>query len=131
MLRVSKLISRPIQAAFICLGLVTAWGSLLKTQDPYTSVIPGIKQGGSSNIHVLSHLNAEGTGTTDITVEQELSRPYVYTGHWRVPSGVDIISIKDVTKPRLLWSWRIENANLHQGSGSLNPIYLKSRGRYY
>src|SRR5215471_4633459 len=92
----------------------------LGAQDPYTSVIPGIKQGGSSNIHVLSHLNAEGAGTTDITVEQELSRPYVYTGHWRVPSGVDIISLKDVTKPRLLWSWRIDNANLHQGSGSLN-----------
>ena len=27
--------------------------------------------------------------------------------------------------------WRIENGLLHKGAGALNPIYLKSKGRYY
>ncbi|MBI4502224.1 MAG: hypothetical protein HY700_13815 [Gemmatimonadetes bacterium] len=97
-----------------------------------TDVIPGVKTGGSRNIKVLSHLPLDSIEkTADITIEQELSRPYVYTAHRLTPSGVDIISIKDPTKPQLLWSWRIENAQLHRGAGSLNPMYLKSKGRYY
>src|SRR5262249_59750517 len=47
------------------------------------------------------------------------------------PSGIDIISVKDPSKPKLIYSWRIENAEVHQGAGSLNTIYLKSKGRYY
>jgi hypothetical protein len=69
--------------------------------------------------------------TSDVTIEQELSRPYAYTGHRLIPSGVDAISIKDPTKPHIIWSWRIENAELHRGAGSLNPMYLKSHGRYF
>src|SRR5437773_2432367 len=103
-----------------------------QAQTAFTDVIPGVKTGGSRNVHVLSHVPLDSTQkTADITMEQELSRPYVYTAHRLKPSGVDIISIKDPARPRILWSWRIENAELHQGAGSLNPMYLKSKGRYY
>src|SRR5881392_2512867 len=97
-----------------------------------TDVIPGQKVGGSSNIHVLGHLALDSAyKTADITIEQELSRHYVYVAHRLVPSGIEIIIIKDPTKPVLLWKWFVENAELHKGSGALNPIYLKSHGRYY
>ena len=94
--------------------------------------IPGTRSGGSRNIKVQFHVPRDANHkTADIVIEQELSRPYVYVAARMVPSGVDIISIKDVNKPQTLWQWRIENADLHQGAGSLNPIYLKSKGRYY
>ena len=98
--------------------------------------------------------------TADIEMEQELSRPYVYlprrdalgaqprgagAGAAGVGSstivdveqytgaskGVDIISIKDPTKPVLLYSWRIENQELHSPSGGLDNEYFKLKGRYY
>jgi hypothetical protein len=113
-------------------ALLVGGAGTLSAQGAYTSVIPGTKVGGSSNIHVVGHLNLDSAyKTADITVEQELSRPYVYTAHRLIPSGVDIISIKDPAKPRLLWSWRVEGAELHKGAGALNPIYLKTKGRYY
>ena len=41
----------------------------------YTSVIPGTKTGGSSNMHVMGHIPLDANGhTADITIEQELSR---------------------------------------------------------
>jgi hypothetical protein len=81
---------------------------------------------------VVGHLNLDSAyKTSDITIEQELSRPYVYVGHRLVPSGVQIISIKDPSKPVLLWKRLVPSAELHKGAGGLNPIYLKSKGRYY
>ena len=107
---------------------VAAPAGLAQAQE----VIPGRKVGGSRNMKLLSHLAMDSVEkTADITMEQELSRPYVYTAHRLTPSGVDAISIKDPTKPQIIWSWRIENPDLHKGAGSLNPIYLKSKGRYY
>src|SRR5262245_22153960 len=94
------------------------------------AVIPGVRTGGSTNIKALGHLTLDSIDkTADVTVEQELSRPYAYTAHRLTPSGVDAISIKDPTKPKIVWSWRIENGLLHKGAGALNPIYLKSKGR--
>jgi len=116
------------------LSLVLAWvtAGTTSAQEPWTSVILGAKTGGSRNIKVLGHLAMDSIEkTADITLEQELSRPYAYTAHRLVPSGIDIISIKDPAKPRVIYSWRIEHAELHKGAGSLNPIYLKSHGRYY
>ncbi len=92
--------------------------------------------GGSRNVTVLSHLPLGGQGTvTDIEMEQELSRPYVFVGRSGQRNdvysiGVDIISIKEPTKAKLLYSWRIENQELHQGGG-LDNKYFKLKGRYY
>ena len=66
--------------------------------------------------------------TADITIEQELSRPYVYTAHRLTPSGIDIISVKDPARPKLIYSWRIENAELHSRRPAPQAsMYLKSR----
>jgi hypothetical protein len=95
-------------------------------------VIPGVKTGGTSNMKLLAHLAMDSVEkTADITIEQELSRPFVYTAHRLTPSGVDAISIKDPSKPKIVWSWRIQDGLLHKGAGALNPIYLKSKGHYY
>jgi hypothetical protein len=72
-----------------------------------------------------------GTRTADITMEQELSRPYVYICHRFAPTGFWIVSIKDPAKPRIIYDWKIENAELGRGSGALGPMYAKSKGRYY
>ncbi|MBI4419747.1 MAG: hypothetical protein HY560_02905, partial [Gemmatimonadetes bacterium] len=94
--------------------------------------VPGIRHGGSRNVAVQFHIPRDARGkTADIAIEQELSRPYVYTNARMVPSGFDIISVKDPNKAYIMYSWRIENAELHKGAGSLNPIYFKTRGRYY
>ena len=106
---------------------------------------PAPGEEGSKNIRVVAHLpavNAAGPySVSDVEIEQELSRPYVYldrtlqlsAGVTRsdLPTGFDIISIKDPARPRLIYSWRLENPELHRGGGSLAPAYLKSKGRYY
>src|SRR6185295_15963272 len=94
--------------------------------------IPGTRSGGSRNIDVQFHLpRAADQHTADVAIEQEMSRPYVYTNARMTPSGFDIINIKDPKKAYIMYSWRIENAELHRGAGSLNPIYFKTHGRYY
>ena len=99
---------------------------------PDGSILLGVKTGGSCNVRVLGHLPLDSVAkTADLTIEQELSRPFVYVARRLKPSGVDIISVKDPAKPQIIWSWRIANADLPQGAGSLNPMYLKSHGRYY
>ena len=72
-----------------------------------------------------------GSKTADVTMEQELSRPYVYVCHRFAPTGFWIISIKDPSKPRIIYDWNIDNPELHRGSGALGPMYVKSKGRYY
>ncbi|MBI4501354.1 MAG: hypothetical protein HY700_09355 [Gemmatimonadetes bacterium] len=117
-------------AVFAVMWLLCSTGAA--RAQVFTNVIPGVKTGGSANMKLLGHLTMDSVEkTADVTIEQELSRPYVYTAHRLTPSGVDAISIKDPTKPKIVWSWRIEDGMLHKGAGSLNPIYLKSKGRYY
>src|SRR5688572_33185357 len=102
-------------------GQATPYNPMRSLKEPHI--------GGSSNIKVLGHLPLGYYRTTaDIEIEAELSRPYVYMprrdmgptapgpstniSHKNLmgPSkGVDIISIKDPTKPFVLYQWRIEN----------------------
>ncbi len=91
---------------------------------------PGAR--GSSNMKVLSHVPLGGfLHVSDIELEQELSRPYAYVDRRFQPSGFDIINLKDPSKAFVMYSWRIENPELHLGSGALGPMYVKSKGRYY
>src|SRR5690348_8586562 len=97
----NQLARRIIVSAGTTVAIMLLATSLGQAQFP-SSVIPGQKVGGSTNIHVVGHLNLDSAyKTSDITIEQELSRPYVYVGHRLVPSGVQIISIKDPSKPVL------------------------------
>ena len=101
---------------------------------------PATGEQGSANIKIVSHLPLNVSApynTSDIEIEQELSRPYVYVDHAneagaRSPTiGFDIISIKDPGKPQVIYTWHIENQELHRGAGSLGPTYIKTHGRYY
>src|SRR5579872_1896582 len=110
-------------------ALLPGW---LAAQEYHADPRPG--EQGSSNIRIVGHLPLEGTGpynTSDIELEQEVSRPYVYLDRTKIPAGFDIVSIKDPARPRVIYSWRIDNPDLHRGNGSLAPTYLKSKGRYY
>ena len=105
--------------------------SLLVAATAAPAQFPPGKQG-SPNVRVLSHIPLGPNKTTsDIEIEQELSRPYAYVDRRLQPSGFDIINLRDPSRAYVMYSWRIENPELHQGSGSLAPAYLKSRGRYY
>ncbi len=86
----------------------------------------------SRNVHVLSHIPLGGEfSSSDIEIEQELSRPYVYTSRMAGVGGVDIISVKDPSKAEVIYSWRIDDIDLHQGRGGMDNKYFKLKGRYY
>jgi hypothetical protein len=84
-------------------------------------------QQGSSNVHVAFHLPS--FGSTDIRVEQELARPYLYQAHRR-PAGFYIVNIKDPGRSAIAYSWQIENSELVQGTGS-GVMLFKEKSRYY
>src|SRR5260370_23119472 len=85
----------------------------------------------SPNVRLMSHVPLAGEmKISDIEVEQELSRPYAYLSRGPDPIGFDIVSIKDPSHARHLYSWAIEKAELHQGRG-VNGKYFKTKGRYY
>ncbi len=106
--------------------------------DPMNS-LRNPRTGGSSNIHVQAHLTMGGAvHTSDVEIEQELSRPYVYVGRVDIggegfagPSkGIDIVSVADPTRPKVIYSWRIEDQELHR-HGAMDNKYFKLDGRYY
>ena len=47
------------------------------------------------------------------------------------PRGTDIISIEDPEHPELLYEWRIENQDLHTGTGGMDVKHFKWDDRYY
>src|SRR5882672_6071948 len=125
------------------LGAIAA-GSLLLLTAPAAAQVyhpdPAPGEQGSTNIKVVGHLPlnvAAPFNTSDIEIEQELSRPYVYVDHANEAAatspriGFDIVSIKNPAKPQVIYSWQIENAELHRGAGSLGPTIIKTKGRYY
>jgi hypothetical protein len=119
---------RAVLAVFLTVGAARIGFAQGYRADP----APGEQK--SSNMRVVGHLPLDATGpynSSDIELEQELSRPYVYIDRTKIPTGFDIISIKDPARPKVIYSWRIEQPELHKGNGSLAPTYLKSKGRYY
>src|SRR6185436_15571789 len=82
-------------------------------------------QQGSSNVKLVGTVTIPRM--TDLEVEQELSRPYAYVS---VGGGFHIINLKNPRQAYSMYSWNIENPELHRG-GALGPAYLKSKGRYY
>ena len=103
------------------------------------SAAPATAQMGQSppntdNVRVLGRLRAEGPpiSYTDIEIEQEPARPYAYLSRALRPTfGFDIVSLADPAKPVMLYSWRIENPELHLGLGAMDAKYFKHEGRYY
>ena len=91
---------------------------------------------GSDNVEVLGHLPlGPHLNVSDMDVEQELSRPYAYVSRmvWGDggAKGMDIVSIEDPEHPELLYEWRIEEQDLHVGTGGMDVKHFKVNGRYY
>jgi len=132
-----------LAAAAVALSVATA-GAQQRDPPMYPEMIPPslpLSKGtpppapgkqGSANVRVLAHLPLGGYfRVSDIDIEQELARPYAYVSRMLHPTGTDIIDLKQPTRARVIYSWRIENGELHQGSGAMKPQYFKHRGRYY
>jgi hypothetical protein len=93
---------------------------------------PVIKTGGSSNIHLLAHIPLGGFfRVMDDELEQEPGRPYAYVSQSHDRPGFTIISLKDLNNIHVLYNWRIENPELHQGLGGMDGKYFKIKGKYY
>ena len=91
---------------------------------------------GSDNMEVLGHLPlGPRLSVADMDVEQEMDRPYAYIARmvygFEGPRGTDIISIEDPEHPELLYQWRIENQDLHVGTGGMDVKHFKWNDRYY
>ncbi len=91
---------------------------------------------GSDNIEVLGHIPLGPTlSVADMDVEQELHRPYAYVARMKYgeagPRGTDIIDLSDPTNPRIIYRWRIEEQDLHSGTGGMDVKHFKWHGRYY
>jgi hypothetical protein len=93
-------------------------------------------QRGSDNMQVLGHLPLGARlSVADMDIEQEMDRPYAYVARmvygFDGPRGTDIISIADPENPVLLYEWRIENQDLHVGTGGMDVKHFKWNDRYY
>jgi len=91
---------------------------------------------GSDNIEVLSHLPlGPRLSVSDTDIEQEMDRPYAYVGRMVYGTdgekGLDIIDLSDPTKAKRIYSWRIENQDLHLGTGGMDVKHFKWKDRYY
>ena len=103
---------------------------LLSPAVPAVAQYPAGRQF-SPNVHLLTHVPLAGERkVSDIEVEQDLSRPYAYVSRGPDPIGFDIVSLKNPARGQRIYSWKIENAELHQGRG-VNGKYFKLEGRYY
>jgi hypothetical protein len=90
-----------------------------------------VAERGTPNIEVLSHVPLGGPMTVaDLELEQEMSRPYAYVARL-FEAGFDVVDLSDPRDPRVIYEWRIENAELHRGIGALDAKYFKHDGRYY
>lgn len=88
---------------------------------------------GEREIDVIGRLGETGGLTySDIEIEQEPGRPYVYLSRIYSPNyGFDVVSIEDPAAPEVIYRWRIENQELHLGLGAMDSKYFKLDGRYY
>ena len=89
---------------------------------------------GSRNVHIVSHVPLGRAFTVaDMEIEQELSRPYAYVSRMTpmLGTGFDIINLKQPANAKVIYSWRIENSELHGDRGATDSKYFKTRGRYY
>lgn len=117
------------RGVMIGLGAAMLWLCVTAVAAAQDSGVPRPYR--SPNISVLSHVPlGEASTISDIELEQELRRPFAYVSR-RTVHGFDIIDLTNPEDARLLYSWRIENAELHQGGGGTDGKYSKLDGRYY
>ena len=83
---------------------------------------------GSANIEVVAHIPL-GVEVSDIEVEQNMDRPYVYVA--RQNRGLDIIDIADPYDPEVILRWSFDDPDLHVGSAGKDIKIFEYEGRNY
>jgi hypothetical protein len=101
-------------------------------QDPGQAVPSTVKRGGTPNIHMLSHIEVHPGAwkAADIEMEQDPNRPYVYVCGF-VNFDTKIYDVRDPAHPKLVYTWTIENPELHRGIGAMDGKYFKIGTHYY
>jgi hypothetical protein len=102
-------------------------------QDPGRTVpTPGLKTGGSPNVHVVAHVVTHPGvwKDADVEMEQDPGRPYVYVSGF-VNFDAQMYDVRDPAHPKKLVDWTIENPELHRGIGAMDGKYFKIGNRYY
>ena len=100
--------------------------------DAPPGVLPGVKIGGSPNLHLVGHIPLGGYfRVMDDEIEQDPNRPYAYVCQGRDRPGFTIIDLRDLNNPKVLYHWSIENPSLHLGMGGMDGKYFKIGSRYY
>jgi hypothetical protein len=130
---------RLIQVALVKLTLAATAGSLAAQAAPNNGadappgILPGVKMGGSANIHVVAHVPLGGSvRVMDNEIEQDPARPYAYVSMAQDRSGFAILDLRDLDNVRVLYRWTIENVALHRGLlGGMDGKYFKIQNRYY
>jgi len=116
------------RAAALAVGaaLLTSVASAQWTEHPEK-----YKVGGSPNLKLLAHIPLGGFfRTMDNEIEQDPNRPYAYVSQSRDRQGFSIISTKDYQFKKI-YNWKIENSELHGGTGGMDGKYFKLNGKYY
>ncbi|HEX8725000.1 MAG TPA: hypothetical protein VF737_06405 [Gemmatimonadaceae bacterium] len=111
------------------LGIAVA----LPAQDPGMTVIPfNQKHGGSKSVELVAHVvnNPGDWKASDIEMEQDPGRPYVYISGF-THFNVQAYDTRNEKQPREVWSWTIENPELHRGIGAMDGKYFKIGNKYY
>ena len=86
---------------------------------------------GSDNMEIVAHVPLAGAlAVADIEIEQDLERPYAYVSRRLSPPGFQVIDLSVPEEAKLIYSWFIENAELHRGD-ALDGKYFKLDERYY
>lgn len=124
-----------LRPRFIRPALLLAMIGGLAGQPGHAQIATPLERG-SENIEVVGHLPMGARLTvTDMDVEQELSRPYAYVSRANIVGGggrgVDIVDLSEPSAPEIIYSWRIENDDLHQGPGAMDVKHFKWNDRYY
>jgi hypothetical protein len=102
-------------------------------QDAAPGIVPGIKIGGSPNVHLVAHIPLGGfVRVMDDEIEQDPGRPYAYVSQSADQTGFSIIDLRDLNNIKVLYHWSIENVALHKGTfGGMDGKYFKLNHRYY
>jgi len=81
---------------------------------------------GSDNIEVLGHVPLGGAFTvSDIELEQDPARPFAYVSRMFGEAGFDVIDLSDPDHPEVIHRWRIDNVELHRGTGAMDVKYFE------
>ena len=119
---------------FVSVILVTLLAILVPSQPASGQWTPD--KPGSDNITLLAHLPlGPRLNVSDTDLEQEMHRPYAYVGRmvygFEGDKGLDIIDLHDPSQPKRIYKWRIENQDLHLGTGGMDVKHFKWNERYY